>query len=327
MAVWSAVILQLVLPVVAIAWLGLSPARYRFLYFSAALAVAFSLVATGLAVPALILPWWLPWLLLALLIVTTAAGNAFRAAAAAPALPPGIGGRLVTGAMLLLALAAGWISLVALAGRASPGVAAVDMPLPLGEGTYLVASGGSREIVNGHMLTLEPDIPRFRDYRGQSYGVDLVRIGRFGLRAPGLRPSDPTVYAIYGDPVYAPCDGRVLQSRADRPDMPVPQMDREVLAGNFVLLRCDDVELLLAHLVPGSVQVSPGDRVRAGDRLGEVGNSGQTAEPHLHVSAQTPGTAEAPFSGEPLAIRFDGRFVARNDRLRVRSPPGTQSGR
>jgi len=42
--------------------------------------------------------------------------------------------------------------------------------LPLGPGAYLVAHGGSREVVNGHMMTLNPTVERFHAYRGQSYG-------------------------------------------------------------------------------------------------------------------------------------------------------------
>jgi hypothetical protein len=48
---------------------------------------------------------------------------------------------------------------------------------PLGPGRYLVANGGGHALVNAHMRTLEPD-PRYRAWRGQSYGVDLVQVDR-----------------------------------------------------------------------------------------------------------------------------------------------------
>jgi murein DD-endopeptidase MepM/ murein hydrolase activator NlpD len=71
----------------------------------------------------------------------------------------------------------------------------------------------------------------------------------------------------------------------------------------------------MAHLQSGSVAVAEGDNIQSGDRIGAVGNSGNTAEPHLHIHAQRAGTADAPLSGEPLPIRIDGRFLVRNDRL------------
>ena len=40
-----------------------------------------------------------------------------------------------------------------------------------------------------------------------------------------------------------------------------------------------------AHLQPGSISVKRGDRVKAGQVLGLLGNSGNSTEPHLHFQA------------------------------------------
>ena len=50
--------------------------------------------------------------------------------------------------------------------------------------------------------------------------------------------------------------------------------------------------------------------------IGQVGNSGNTSEPHLHIHAQRPAENDAFLSGEPLPIRLNGRFLVRNDLLR-----------
>ena len=53
-----------------------------------------------------------------------------------------------------------------------------------------------------------------------------------------------------------------------------------------------------------------------GIALGAVGNSGASTEPHLHIHAQRPAPEGAPpISGEPLALRIEGRFLVRGDRL------------
>jgi hypothetical protein len=52
--------------------------------------------------------------------------------------------------------------------------------------------------------------------------------------------------------------------------------------------------------------------------VGQVGNSGNSHEPHLHVHAQRPAQRGALLSGDPLPIHFDGRYLARNDRMVVR---------
>jgi murein DD-endopeptidase MepM/ murein hydrolase activator NlpD len=73
----------------------------------------------------------------------------------------------------------------------------------------------------------------------------------------------------------------------------------------------------MAHLQRNSVRVRTGDVMAVGDTVARVGNSGNTDEPHLHIHAQLPGTAGEPFNGDPVPIRFDGRYLARNDRFSV----------
>ena len=163
--------------------------------------------------------------------------------------------------------------------------------------------------------TLDASMPRFHADRGQSYGVDVVKLDEWGFRANGLQPREPTAYDIYGTSVYAPCDGVVLIALDGLPDMQVPQVDREHMAGNHVLLRCKDADVLLGHLKPGSVAVAAGNAVTVRDRIGHVGNTGNTGEPHLHIHAQHRGTLSEPLSGEPLPMRFDGRFLLRNGRV------------
>ena len=42
----------------------------------------------------------------------------------------------------------------------------------------------------------------------------------------------------------------------------------------------------IGHLQPGSVRVQVGDHVTVGQRLGKVGNSGNSSEPHVHLHLQ-----------------------------------------
>ena len=55
------------------------------------------------------------------------------------------------------------------------------------------------------------------------------------------------------------------------------------LAGNHVILDIGGGRFAFyAHLQPGSLRVKLGDKVRRGQVLGLVGNSGNSTEPHLH---------------------------------------------
>ena len=54
--------------------------------------------------------------------------------------------------------------------------------------------------------------------------------------------------------------------------------------GNFVVLDIGGGSYVLyAHMQPGSVTVKAGAKVKRGDVLGKVGNTGNTQAPHLHL--------------------------------------------
>ena len=53
--------------------------------------------------------------------------------------------------------------------------------------------------------------------------------------------------------------------------------------GNLVIIDHGDNQYgYYGHLRPGSIKVKAGSRIRAGDPIGEVGNSGDSLEPNLH---------------------------------------------
>jgi hypothetical protein len=216
------------------------------------------------------------------------------------------------GLLGLFALGAVGVAVWAVEGRWAP-AGTVELAFPLRGGTYLVANGGRNTLLNAHQETRTAG--RARAFRGQSDAVDLVRIDALGRRAQGLQPSDPAAYFIFGDTVYAPCPGMVVAAADGLPDQPPPITERAHMAGNHVVLACGEFWVLLGHLQRGSVRATPGLRVSAGEPVGRVGNTGNTAEPHLHIHAQTPGTDAAPFAGTPIPMRLDGRYLSRNDRV------------
>lgn len=317
---------QIVIPLALLGWLALGRPRTRTSALARTALTAGWLVAIAGAGLWTALPQSIGWAyFVALVAATWLAVRRTRE----PRWWPGDDGphpRLARVGTIVVVAAAGGMALFAartLAWRTPPEGPAVDLAFPLRAGTYLVVNGGSSNVNNGHVGI--PDRARDR-YRGQTRAVDLIRVDALGRRSDGFAPADPAAYHIFGDTIHAPCAGTVVIASDGLPDLSPPEVDREHMAGNHVVLECDGVWVLLGHMQQGSVQVEPGESVAVGQPLGRVGNTGNSDEPHLHVHAQRPGTLENPFGADPLVIRLDGRYLSRNDRVRAaRTPPSTSS--
>ena len=307
-ALWLPLLLQFAVPLALLAGVAYAGTT-RVIWIALVGLTGVYVAAISLAGLWLVLPWWLPNLYVAGLLAGVA-----RAWPRATPLerPSSVRGWLMLAAIAFPALVAAVIVMLALEAR-EPSSDAVDLRFPLGPGSYLVANGGNDTLVNAHLSTLKGE--RVRAYRGQSFGVDIVRVNRAGFRTLGWLPADPAAYAIFGAAVRAPCAGRVVAVFDGAPDMPPPETDRAHMAGNHVILDCSGTWVVLGHLERGSVAVGAGEDVAALAPLGRVGNSGNTSEPHLHVHAQRPGTAAEPLGGEPVPIRLDGEYLVRNDRV------------
>ncbi|MEZ5120820.1 MAG: M23 family metallopeptidase [Solirubrobacterales bacterium] len=135
---------------------------------------------------------------------------------------------------------------------------------------------------------------------------------RFLVGDPGENGS----WTFYGKPVLAVANARVV-AVADRFPDQVPNAPRPVTLeeadGNFVILALGHGRYAFyAHLRPGSVRVQRGDRVRRGQIISELGNSGSSTGPHLHFQVMD----------RPSALASDGLpYVFSRFTLTGRIPP------
>ena len=305
-------LLQVLVPLALLAWQAFGSDGSRAEWLIKTLSVAAYLVAVVIAGLWLMAPWYAG--VFYLLILVTLIALSITRIRPIPLWPQQSRGWVGIGVRGILAICFVLLVITGLGGREPAQEEIVDLAFPLRNGTYFVVAGGSNELLNPHVGTLTAE--RFHSYRGESYGIDIVAVNALGMRARGIAPHDPKKYVIFGAAVYAPCSGIVLRAEDGFPDMPPPQPDRDHLTGNYVFLECAGHHILLAHFERGTVRVRPGDSVWVGAFLGQVGNSGNTGEPHLHIHAQRPSHDAAFLSGDPLPVRFDGRFLARNDWVR-----------
>jgi hypothetical protein len=155
-----------------------------------------------------------------------------------------------------------------------------------------------------------------RPFVAQRYAIDFLQIDD----EPSTFAGDPASngsYFVYGAPVLAVKAGRVVATRDTvpdntPPDIPPEALTREGAPGNFVMLDLGgDRFAMYGHLQPGSVSVRPGDRVRRGQVLARVGNSGNSTEAHLHFHV-TDGPSFLGANGVPYVFdrfRLDARLI------------------
>lgn len=110
-------------------------------------------------------------------------------------------------------------------------------------------------------------------------------------------------YICWGQRVYAPCDGIVVAVRDGYKERKrthlIPDLlramkyahhfdpkldDPQTIAGNYIIIQLEEhIYLALCHLKTNSIQVFLGQRVTEGMWIGEVGHSGNSFGPHLHI--------------------------------------------
>jgi hypothetical protein len=139
----------------------------------------------------------------------------------------------------------------------------------------------------------------------QRFAIDWIKIDRRHRGWVG-NPDRLSSYFSYGQPEIAAAAGTIVFARDGIPNSPPPHDPKPPplakLPGNTVTLRVrPGIYLLYAHMKPGSVRVHVGEHVRRGQLLGELGNSGNSATPHLHFQVQT----TASFVGDGLPYVFD----------------------
>ena len=128
----------------------------------------------------------------------------------------------------------------------------------------------------------------------ERYALDLVVVDPAGRRFHGEGRRNADFYG-WERPVRAPGAGIVVAAHDGQPDNDRIGSENlwhgrtwESAHGNYVLIDHGDGEFsLIAHMRQGSIRVRPGQRVRAGDLIGQVGNSGSSLMPHVHYELQT----------------------------------------
>ncbi len=193
-----------------------------------------------------------------------------------------------------------------------------------------------------YMLRIQPEL-----LRGARFTLTISNAATLAFPVEGVGPR--SIHSIFGDPreggrrdhhgidIFARRGTPAIAATAGT----VTAVRTTRIGGKVVWLRDEDRSQTLYYAHLDRQLVRPGRRVRAGDTLGLVGNSGnaRTTPPHLHFGIYRRGEGPidplpfvTPQGGQPARITADtallGRWTrAARDRLRVRAGPDLRTAR
>jgi murein DD-endopeptidase len=194
---------------------------------------------------------------------------------------------------LEVARPSGPVAVTATGGRARVStVAPVVISPPLRGGTWVAIYDPL--LVGGHRTAIYTIDGRAR-IPGR-FAVDFIKLPESGVMdTTNARPPD---WNGYGSDVLAVADGRIAAAIDDMDDNPTtpgavgPTITLANGSGNYVALDVGGSRVVFyEHLARGSVAVKPGDRVKRGQVIGRLGNSGSSSiGPHLHFHVADSGS-------------------------------------
>jgi biotin carboxyl carrier protein len=181
---------------------------------------------------------------------------------------------------------------------------AVVIGPPLRGGVWLTGNGPAAE--SGHRRALIPvaGVPSI----AQRFAIDFVRVDETDKTFKGEQLKNESYYAE-GVDALAVANGVVVEVKDSIPEN-VPGVNSravpitlETVGGNHVVIDIGGgYYAFYAHVKPGSLRVKLGDRVKRGQVIALVGNTGNSTEPHLHFHISD---GVSPLGSEGVPYRLD----------------------
>lgn len=195
---------------------------------------------------------------------------------------------------------------------------------PVQGSNWLASDGPSNDADNHHRRGIF--VYGGRALISRRYAIDWTQVEN-GASFSG-NASDKRSYFAYGKPVLAVADATVVNAKDGLPDNvpghntpehegfhPAVPLTMDTHGGNTIVLDLGSGQFAdYFHLQPGSLRVKVGDRVRRGQVIALIGDSGDAREPHLHFEI-TNSTKLLAGEGLPYLI----------DHFRVKSEKGWES--
>lgn len=160
---------------------------------------------------------------------------------------------------------------------------AVVIASPL-RGPAWVVGNGCCSTFNAHRGTVLP--VNGAPHVAERFAIDFIQVDPMGRLFEGPL-GELSSYPYFGDEIHSVASGKVVGVVDGIPETPAgalpPAISAEKAGGNHVVVAIGHGRYAFyAHMQPGSVRVKVGEKVKVGQTLGLLGNSGNSDAPHLH---------------------------------------------
>jgi len=192
----------------------------------------------------------------------------------------------------------------------------IYLNFPFRDGTYVIAEGGNgakSPLVNYHFQDKPNKMQGYNN--SMKYANDIIKINKFGFACSSMEfrkgiflPDELSEYYIFSETLYSPCDGTVVYTEDNYTDELPDNNKRYNNTGNGIVIKYEDIYIMMWHLKKDSVIVKSGDTVKVGQPIAKAGNSGHSSVPHLHIQA----SKENWLKGESVPIIFDNKLPMKN---------------
>lgn len=176
---------------------------------------------------------------------------------------------------------------------------------------YILPFEGRWSVVNGGV---DKEVSHSWSILPQRYAYDFLIIDNSGK----TYKDDPKLaenYYCYGMNIIAPADGEIVVVSGKYNDSKVygdgtVDCNAKDIRGNFVVIKHNDYEYsTIAHIMPKSILVTLGQKVKQGEIIAKCGNSGNSSEPHIHFQLQN---GKSFFASAGLPIEFSDITITNN---------------
>lgn len=186
-----------------------------------------------------------------------------------------------------------------------------NLSFPLRNGKFLIVDGGDGKIsyfTNYHYYGWKS--MNASNYPSMRFAIDIIKLNKYGSGSKKLLNPSNKDFEIFEEKVYSPIEGEVVKVIKNNEDN-FPYSIFPNHYGNQIVIKNGNYYVSLYHFKQDSIVVELGQKVKVGDYLGQVGNSGYSIKPHLHTQVIYSEDEEYWF-GKSIPIMFDNKNPIKN---------------